>query len=149
MLFKDSQVHCKYQCHQSKFYMSNKEFTKQELVELLNKYEVNGKVSFDDLGQIVFDSKFPDELFQNAKEEIIAARNDERRLKELVEIFLPKAQKALVLQQEVVVLCENRLENLARITSLKKQISDLEIEIAPIEKELHEVKKRIDIRKGQ
>jgi len=59
--------------------MAKKEFTIQELVELLNQHQVDGKLSFNSLGEIIFDSKFPDTLFSNAKDQIIKAREDEQR----------------------------------------------------------------------
>ena len=129
--------------------MAKQEFTKQELLDLLNQHTVDGKVSFNSLGEIIFDSKFPDALFSNAKDQIIKARNDENRFKELGEILVTKTQEALEKQKKVVELKENGSTDFQTILDLKEQIVFIENELIPLEKEFWEIKKRIDERKGE
>lgn len=125
------------------------EFSKKELIELLNKYAKGGKVSFNDLGGIIFDTKFPDELFKNAKEQIIKARDDEKKYKELANSILVKTQYALDTQKQIVKLSTQREKNLSEINKLKELLRKIENEINPLEIEFAEVKKRIDERKGK
>ena len=129
--------------------MPRKEFTKQELLNLLNKLTVDGKVSFNSFGEIIFDSRFPDELFENAKQGIIEARNDENRFKELASILSEKYKEALSIQKRLTELSENRFDNLINIKTLKNQLSDIEKEIYPLEEEFNIVKKRRSERRGE
>ena len=129
--------------------MAKKEFTKQELLELLNQHQVDGKLSFNSLGEIIFDSKFPDTLFSNAKDQIIKAREDEQRFKDLGVILVKKTQEALEKQKKVVALNDNISNNVQTISDLKKQIENIENELIPLENDFWEIKKRIDERKGE
>jgi len=126
-----------------------KEYTKEELIKLLNQHSEDGKVSFGSLGEIIFDSKFPDELFQNAKDQIIEARNDEKIFKEASNILLEKYQEVLRLQKKIIRLSEDKLNNLEQIIKLKKEQAEIEREIEPLESEFKEIQARIKERKGE
>ena len=126
--------------------MAKTEFTKQEIINLLNKHAVDKKISFDSLGEIVFDSQFPEELFHNAKEQIIKARDDEKRFKELANILLQKAQSGSEKQKQIVALSLGKLNNSETIESLRQQVKVIEQEMIPLEAELLEIKARIDER---
>ena len=129
--------------------MAKKDFSKKELIELLQKHEVDGRVTFSSLGEIVFDSRFPDELFQNAKGEIVKARDDEKRYKELAQSLQEKYQQLIEKQNKISKLSRNKTENLHKIAELKNKQSQIEIEIEPLETEFNRVKERIEERKGE
>jgi hypothetical protein len=129
--------------------MSNKEFTKQELLDILNKLTVDGKISFNSFGELIFDSRFPDELFENAKQGIIEARNDEIRFKELAGILADRYKEALAIQKRILELYEDRFNNLFNIKTLKKQISEIDLEIGQLETEFEIIRKRRIERMGE
>ena len=126
--------------------MKKNEFTKNELINLLNKNSIDGKISINSVTKIIFDSRFPDEFFEKAKEEIIEALNDEKRFNVLAELYCEKLKKALELQKKVVELSLDKTKNIISIKSLKKQIAIIEEEIVPVEKEFLEIRERISER---
>lgn len=123
--------------------MNMKEFTKEELIQMIQERALDGKVTVDDLGKIIFDSRFPDSLFENAKEQIINARNDSKRAQELSETLLPKYKELQELQRQVIDLTYDRATNAERISVLKKKIEKIEIDIKPLDKEFMEIASRI------
>lgn len=125
--------------------MSN-EFTMQELVALLDAKAVNGKVSLDDIAEIVFDTKFPEHLSKNAVETLIAYSNDYKRYKELGGILLPKSQEVLEYQKRIVELYnihstndEDEDKNVNEIYELKLKQKQIEDEIKPLEDEFQKL----------
>ena len=124
----------------------SKEFTMQELVALLDAKAVNGKVSLDDIAEIVFDTKFPEHLSKNAVETLIAYSNDYKRYKELGGILLPKSQEVLGYQKRIVELNnihstnddeEDKIVN--EIYELKMKQKQIEDEIKPLEDEFQKL----------
>ena len=124
----------------------NNEYTMQELIALLECKSVKGKVSLDDIAQIVFDTKFPERLSQNALEKLIEYSNDYKRFKELGEIILEKSQEVLEYQKQVIELNdksyindeeEDKIVNeIIELTMKQKEIKD---EIKPFEVEFNKL----------
>jgi hypothetical protein len=124
----------------------SKEFTIQELVALLEARAKNGKVSLDDLGEIVFDTKFPEHLSKNAVEKLIEYSNDYKRYNELGSILINKAQEVLEYQKKIIVLNVKEYTNedeedkvVNEIYDLKLKQKAIEVEIKPLEVEFQKL----------
>ncbi len=122
------------------------EYTMQELVALLESKVNGGKVSLDDLAEIVFDTKFPEHLSQNAVEKLIEYSNDYKRYQELCKILFPKSQEALEYQERVVELNNTHSTNddeedkiVNEIFDLKTKIKKIEDELKPLEDEFQQL----------
>lgn len=126
--------------------MAEQKYTKKELFDFLKKHEIDGKVPINALGEIVFDARFPDELFQNAKDRIIKVRDDEKRYKELAGILLEKNQAAFEIVAEINALSDDRIGNFQSIRELEESLVIIQNEVSPIEREFKEIKARIDER---
>ena len=116
--------------------MSN-EYTMQELVALLESKAKAGKVSLDDLAEIVFDTNFPEHLSQNAVEKLIEYSNDFKRYQELGKILLPKSQEALEYQKRIVALNNTNSTNDEEEDRIVNEIFELKTKIKVIEEELN------------
>jgi hypothetical protein len=135
----------------------SQEFTMQELVTLLDAKAVNGKVSLDDIAEIVFDAKFPEHLSKNAVEKLIEYSNDYKRYKELGSLLLPKTQEVLEHQKRIIELNNTHPTNdddedkiVNEIYELKLKQKQIEEEIKPLEDEfqnLHSFFKKIQEQK--
>lgn len=124
-----------------------KEFTKEDILELLEKYSIDNKVSLDDLQSVVFDIRFPKDMFEHALGKLIEDRDDEKRYKELANILQPDVQKLLELQKEIVELTTGTdEENYIKIYSLKLEQAEIEKKIAPLEKEFELLNDKINMR---
>lgn len=129
--------------------MKDREFSKQELVKMLLAKSVKEKVSMNDLSEIVFDAQFPNELFANAKDELIKANDDNNRFIELHDIVMEKLKKMSSMQKEILQLSDNKSYNQDKIEQLKKEIAKINQEVSPMENELLEIKARINERTGK
>lgn len=123
------------------------EYTLDELIKMIEEASVDGKISFEKLGAIVFDINFPDALFENALKNIIDARDDDQKMKEISTILVQALSTIYKMQQELVNLMQTD-GNLDNIHALKQNITKLEERISPMEKTFFEIKNRIDKRKG-
>ncbi|HYG14728.1 MAG TPA: hypothetical protein VEC12_03175 [Bacteroidia bacterium] len=129
--------------------MNKKEFTKKELVELLSKDAVDGKVSFDNLSKIIFDPRFPEHLFSNATEQIIRARDDHSRYDELSVILVEKYQYCSDLLKQIMDLSRGESNSMTIVSELREQLACIEQEIEPLQMEFDQLKARIAERRGE
>lgn len=131
----------------------NKEFTNQELIDLLEEKAINGKVSLNDIASIVFDTRFPEHLSKNAVEKLIEYSNDYNRYIELAKILSVKMPELVELKKKIIELQNADYINdeedekiVNEIYELKIKEEEIEKEIKPLEEEfdnLHEYFKKI------
>jgi hypothetical protein len=124
----------------------SKEYTMQELVTLLESKAKDGKVSLNDLAEIVFDTKFPEHLSQNADKKLIEYSNDYKRYQQLGKILLPKFQEELEYQNRIVELNgieyvrdEEEDKIVFEIYELKLKQKAIEDEIKPLDDEFQKL----------
>lgn len=58
-------------------------YTREELAEILKSSSVDGKISQNDLASIIFDERFPDELFMNGSNVMIEYSDKKEKLRNL------------------------------------------------------------------
>lgn len=126
----------------------SKEFTKKELIEVLQTQEIDGKISIEAIAELVFDDRFPKELFENAKNELVNDRDDTQLIKKLSIILTPKWEEIMKLRNENIILLGNAHLNSEKLQANKARILEIENIIKPLEIEFDIVKKRIAERKG-
>lgn len=105
----------------------SKEFTMQELIALLESKSINGKVSLDDIAEIVFDTKFPEQLSQNAVEKLSECSNDFKRFNELRGILLEKYLEALDYQKMIDEINSKGYINQDEEDKIANEICDLKL----------------------
>jgi hypothetical protein len=138
--------------------MSKKEYTKEQLVALIERYCQNGKVSKNDLADIIYDSDFPKHMFDEAHKKLIEYRDEEQRFKELGKIFGKKYSEILDISKKVIVLMDVVTHNdddedkiVTEIYDLKQEQKDIENSLEEMEIEFNElmnkIKARIDYKK--
>lgn len=126
-----------------------KEYTKEELLEQFKQNEVDGKISHESLAELIFDTQFPNHLYDNAKETLIDARDDENRFKELGQILYSDTNKMLESQKKVFVLKTQYPKDRDQIGKLKSEIKNIEEKNIDEEREFEEIQKRRNKRKGE
>lgn len=117
-------------------------YTKQEILDIFKSVADNGKLSLENLAKIVFDSHFPDDLFPRAAAVIQQASTDPKRSRELALFLIEKSKEMVAIQEQVIEVVGRGDFVTAR--HLKDRISEIELEIAPLEQEFFEIKKRMD-----
>lgn len=126
-----------------------KEFTKEELIAQLETKMQNGMVSMDDIAAIVFDERFPQHLSDNAQGELISARNDMARFKELSKILTPSWERLIQLQEELRNLSQSTEENVEEIFLRRVEMNGIQNEIRHLEAEFDSIADRIKKRTKQ
>lgn len=138
--------------------MSKKEYTKEQLVALIERYSQNGKVSKNDLADIIYDSDFPKHMFDEAHKKLIEYRDEEERFKELGKILKKKYSEILDISKKVIDLMdvvtnndEDEDEIVTKIYDLKQEQNGIERSIEEMEIEfnglMNKIKARIDYKK--
>lgn len=92
--------------------MAKNIFTNEEINEFLKNNSISGKVTITDLGKIVFDTNFPAELFENAKNEIIQVRDDSKRHSKLADLISKKLKLAIPIQEKIIILKKIELKTM-------------------------------------
>lgn len=124
-----------------------KEFTKRELIEYVLKNETDGMISQESIANLVFDGNFPKEQFDNAKNELISARDDENRFKELSAILLPKWTEIMELEKKNTELAKKSDLDYASLGTNKAKILKIQNDIRALQHEFSTIQKRIQERK--
>jgi len=98
----------------------SKEFTKSDLIKYLNDHAKKGNLSLDDLANLVYDSKFPDELVESGTKILAEIRDDQKQLMKVASKVKNKADTLGKIKKEIT-------ETNNRISKLNHQIQALEI----------------------
>lgn len=98
----------------------SKEFTKSDLIKYLNDHAKKGNLSLDDLANLVYDSKFPDELVESGTKILAEIRDDQKQLMKVASKGKNKADTLGKIKKEIT-------ETNNRISKLNHQIQALEI----------------------
>lgn len=129
--------------------MNKKKLSRQEIRKLMTDKAIEGRISIEDLSEIVYDNRLPEVLFEPLNTELIKGRDDLKRFLELYDVVAEKLNRMSLIQKEILKLSEKKLKNKKKIRSLKAEIAQLEKEVSPMEKELSDIKSRIDEREGR
>lgn len=124
----------------------SKEFTKKELIDFLQTQEIDGKNSLETIAELVFDEKFPKELFENAKNELVKVRDDTQLFSELSNILIPKWKEIIRLREQNRILKDNTELNFEKLQINNARILEIENSIKPLEIEFDILQKRIETR---
>ncbi len=122
--------------------MKEKEFTKQELIDIISKIAIDEKITFNSLRELLVDSEFPEKLSESSTQEINITNVDEKRFLEIANILSEKCKKAYEIQKEIVKLSIHNQPNVKAIQLLKTELSYLESDITNYETELAKVKQK-------
>ncbi|MEA5401934.1 hypothetical protein VB776_03330 [Arcicella sp. DC2W] len=124
----------------------SKEFTKKELIDSLQTQEIDGKNSLEIIAELVFDEKFPKELFENAKNELVKVRDDRQLFSELCIILIPKWKEIKRLREQNIILKDNSELNFEKLQINNASILEIENSIKPLEIKFDILQKRIETR---
>ena len=125
------------------------EYSRKELLEQFKKYVSDGKVSFEDLSSLVFDAKFPEDLFPEAKGVIVNAVDEHEKfvqekakLREMGKHIQEKILDAKGVLEEIIDLKNQRTQISIRIGDLQSKVAQIEAELEPLENEFAEQAKK-------
>jgi hypothetical protein len=124
--------------------MKKDEFTEEDLMKFFKKYDQGAKFPANEFEKIVFDTRFPQHLFENAKvklEEIHAARE---RYKTVWQLRNENYKKQLKIAKEILkILRSGKEEQEANtVLVLENQLNELKVLLNTLEKELKEYEKK-------
>lgn len=124
------------------------EYSDDELINLVNSKAVNGKISLENIAQIVFDIRFPKNISKNAETNLRKMSNEFDQFKTVFEILIEKYNLQIILINNIIELQnteyvdeETEERVIQEILKLREQeiindneIADLQNEIAPLRK---------------
>ena len=131
----------------------NEEYTMLELIDLLESKAINGLLSLDDVATIVFDTRFPEHLSDDATEKLIQYSNEFKKYKSLGRIIIKKYEESIEINKKVIELKNKEYVNdqeddiiVNKIYELKLKDKEIENEVKLLEEEfnsLHSYFKKI------
>ena len=116
-------------------------YTKQEILDIFKSISREGKISHESLANLVFDSRFPDDIFHNTAAVIQQASEDPKRIRVVAILLLEKNKEMFAIQEKVIEAVGRGDFVLAK--SLKSKVAEIEHEVAPLDQEFLEIKKRL------
>lgn len=110
------------------------EFTMQELKDLLESKAINGLVSLDDVATIVFDTRFPEKLSEDATKKLIQYSNEFNRYRSLGRIIIEKYNESIEINKNIINLKKKEYINDDEEEKIVNEIYELKLK----DKEIHE-----------
>lgn len=125
--------------------MKNDEFTEEDLIRFFEKYDQGGKIPAKEFEKIVFDTRFPEHLFESAKEKLKELNESRERYKIVWQLSLENYNEQIKILQEIIEIVRSgkEEEETERVLVLEDKVKELKISLKTIEEELEELVKKI------
>lgn len=124
--------------------MKKDEFTEEDLMKFFEKYDQGGKFPAKEFEKIVFDSRFPQHLFESAKEKLKEIHEERERYKIVWQLRNENHEKQIKIVKETLEIVRSGKEKqeAERILVLEEQLNNLKVSLDKLEKELEEYEKK-------
>ena len=124
--------------------MKKDECTKEDLMKFFEKYDQGGKLPAREFEKIVFDSRFPQHLFESANEKLKEIQEERERYKIVWQLRNENYEKQIIIVNETLEILRSgkEVQESERILVLEDQLNELKVSLDTLEKELEEYEKK-------
>lgn len=116
-----------------------KEYTEQEIIEIINQLKSEGKFNLESFAELVLDPKFPQNMYESAYPKLIKLREYVKEYKELLNAFYANDEKMKVSQKENWDEVQKSNPDFERVIQLNNEGDELMKTSMEITKNIHRV----------